>query len=50
MTVLYRLLRRFNWSPAEMCRAAVVMSLYALTVVLVSVYLLGLPMSARHVH
>lgn len=50
MTVLYRLLRRFNWSPANMCRAAVVMSLYALTVVLASLYLLGLPMSARHVH
>ncbi len=48
--VMYRMLRGLNWSFRATYKTAVVMSSYALIVVLTSIYMLGLPMSARHVH
>lgn len=50
MFVMYRKLRRFRWPLKQAYKTVVVMSLYALIVVLTSIYMLGLPMSARHVH
>jgi polyferredoxin len=48
--VLYRLLRRYQKPLYHMYKMTLVMSLYALVVVLSSIYMLGLPMSGRHVH
>jgi hypothetical protein len=48
--ILYRLLRRFNKPLNHIFKMSLVMSLYALGVVLSGIYMLGLPMSGRHVH
>jgi hypothetical protein len=50
MFILYRLLRRFSKPFQHAYKMAIVMSLYALVIVLSSIYMLGLPMSGRHVH
>jgi hypothetical protein len=48
--ILYRLLRRFNKPLNHVFKMSLVMSLYALGIVLSGIYMLGLPMSGRHVH
>jgi hypothetical protein len=48
--VLYRVLGRLHLPWRQLYRMTVVMSLYALVVVLTSIYMLGLPMSGRHIH
>jgi hypothetical protein len=48
--VLYRMLRRFQEPLRHTYKMAVAMSLYALVVVLSSIYLLGLSMGGRHIH
>lgn len=48
--IMYRLLRRFNRPLNHIYRITLAMSLYALVVVITSIYMLGLPMSGRHVH
>jgi hypothetical protein len=48
--VLYRVLGRLRLPWRQLYKMTVVMSLYALVVVLTSVYVLGLPMSGRHMH
>jgi hypothetical protein len=50
LLVLYRLLKRFKKPLTHIYKMAVVMSLYALVVVLTSIYMLGLPMGGRHIH
>ncbi len=50
MFVLYRLLRRFHRPFNHVYKMTLAMSFYALVVVLSSIYMLGLPMSGRHVH
>jgi ferredoxin len=48
--VLYRLVRRFQKPLNHAYKMVIAMSLYALVVVLSSIYILGLPMSGRHIH
>jgi polyferredoxin len=48
--VLFRLLRRYQKPLYHMYKMTIAMSLYALVIVLSSIYMLGLPMSGRHVH
>ncbi|MBC8412926.1 hypothetical protein H8E50_04565, partial [bacterium] len=48
--ILYRLIRRFHKPLYHAYKMTLVMSLYAIVVVLSGIYLLGLPMSGRHVH
>lgn len=48
--VLYRLLKRFQKPLYHVYKMTLAMSLYAVVIVLSAVYLLGLPMSGRHVH
>ncbi len=48
--VLYRLLRHFQKPLHHMYKMTVAMSLYAIVVVISAIYILGLPMSGRHVH
>jgi polyferredoxin len=48
--IMYRLLRRFQKPINHIYKMAIVMSLYALVIVLSSIYMLGLPMGGRHVH
>ena len=48
--VLFRLLRRYQKPIYHMYKMTLAMSLYALVIVLSSIYMLGLPMSGRHVH
>jgi hypothetical protein len=50
MFVLYRLLRRYQKPLKHTFKMVTVMSLYALLVVLSSIYILGLPMGGRHIH
>ena len=50
MYVLYRLLRRFQKPLNHTFKMVTVMSLYALLIVLSSIYILGLPMGGRHIH
>ena len=48
--VLYRLLKRFHKPLYHAYKMTFAMSLYAIVVVLSAVYMLGLPMSGRHIH
>ncbi len=48
--VLFRLLRRYQKPIYHMYKMTLAMSFYALVIVLSSIYMLGLPMSGRHVH
>ena len=48
--LLYRLLRRFQKPLRHVYKMVIAMTVYALLVVLSSIYMLGLPMSGRHVH
>ncbi|HDZ62242.1 MAG TPA: 4Fe-4S binding protein [Nitrospirae bacterium] len=48
--VMYRLLRRFHSPLNHIYKMTIAMSLYAIVIVLSSIYMLGLPMSARHLH
>lgn len=48
--ILYRLLIGFHRPVKQIYKVAFVMSLYALVVVLSGIYMLGLPMSGRHIH
>jgi hypothetical protein len=48
--VLYRLLKRFKKPLYQIYKMTFAMSLYAFVVVLSAIYMLGLPMSGRHVH
>jgi ferredoxin len=48
--VLFRLLKRYQKPLYHMYKMTLAMSLYALVIVLSSIYMLGLPMSGRHVH
>jgi hypothetical protein len=48
--VLYRLLRRFRKPLYHVYKMTFAMSLYAIVIVLSAIYMLGLPMSGRHVH
>lgn len=48
--VLYRLLKHFQKPLYHVYKMTLVMSFYALAVVLSAVYMLGLPMSGRHIH
>jgi hypothetical protein len=48
--VLYRLLKRFQKPLHHLYKMTFAMSLYAIVVVLSAIYMLGLPMSGRHVH
>lgn len=50
MYVLYRLLKRFQRPLHHVYKMTLAMSLYAIVIVLSAVYILGLPMSGRHVH
>lgn len=48
--VMYRLLLRYNWSFKRLYKTVIVMSTYAVVILLSSIYMLGLPMSGRHIH
>lgn len=48
--VLYRLLKRYKKPLRHVYKMTLAMSLYAIVIVLSAVYMLGLPMSGRHVH
>jgi ferredoxin len=48
--VIYRLLIRFKRPLYHLYKMTFAMSLYAIVVVLASIYMLGLPMSGRHIH
>ncbi len=48
--VLYRLLRRYQKPLYHMYKMTIAMSLYAVVIVVSAIYMLGLPMSGRHVH
>jgi polyferredoxin len=48
--VLYRLLKRFQKPLFHVYKMTFAMSLYAMVIVLSAIYMLGLPMSGRHVH
>jgi polyferredoxin len=48
--ILYRLLKHFQKPLYHAYKMTIAMSLYALVIVLSAVYMLGLPMSGRHVH
>ena len=48
--VMYRLLRHFKKPFHHIYKITVAMSLYALIIVLSGIYMLGLPMSGRHIH
>jgi ferredoxin len=48
--LLYRLLRRFQKPLNQVYKMVIAMTFYALLVVLTSIYMLGLPMSGRHIH
>jgi hypothetical protein len=48
--VLYRLLRHFQKPVYHIYKMTVAMSLYAVVIVALAIYMLGLPMSGRHVH
>ncbi len=48
--VLYRLLKRYKKPIRHVYKMTLAMSLYAIVIVLSAVYMLGLPMSGRHVH
>jgi ferredoxin len=48
--VLYRLLKHFQKPLYHIYKMTVAMSLYAIVVVISAIYMLGLPMSGRHVH
>ncbi|MCK5511857.1 MAG: hypothetical protein KAI96_03560, partial [Thermodesulfovibrionia bacterium] len=48
--VLYRFLKRFQRPLYHIYKMTIVMSLYAFIIVLSGIYILGLPMSGRHVH
>jgi ferredoxin len=48
--VMYRLFKRIQKPIQHVYKMAIVMSLYAFVIVLSSIYMLGLPMSGRHVH
>jgi len=50
LSVLFRLLKRFQKPLYHIYKMTFAMSLYAIVIVLSAVYLLGLPMSGRHVH
>jgi ferredoxin len=48
--ILYRLLKRFNLPISHLYKMTTAMSLYAIVIVLSSIYMLGVPMSGRHIH
>jgi hypothetical protein len=48
--VIYRLLKRFQKPLYHIYKMTFAMSFYAIVVVLSAIYMLGLPMSGRHVH
>jgi hypothetical protein len=48
--VLYRLLRHFQKPLYHIYKMIFAISLYAIVVVISAIYMLGLPMSGRHVH
>lgn len=48
--VLFRLLKRYQKPLRHIYKMTFAMSLYAIVVVLSAIYMLGLPMSGRHVH
>lgn len=48
--VLCRLLKRFQRPLYHIYKMTLAMSLYAIVIVLAGIYMLGLPMSGRHVH
>ena len=48
--ILYKLLRRFQKPLHDVYKMIFVMSLYAIVIVLSGIYMLGLPMSGRHIH
>jgi ferredoxin len=48
--VMYRLFTRIQKPLHHVYKMAIVMSLYAFVIVMSSIYMLGLPMSGRHVH
>ena len=48
--ILYRLLKRFQKPLYHAYKMTLAMSFYALVIVLSGIYMLGLPMSGRHVH
>jgi hypothetical protein len=50
LLILYRLLRRLEVPLGQLYKMTAAMSVYALVVVLSSIYMLGLPMSGRHIH
>jgi len=50
LLILYRLLKRLDLPLGHLYKMTAAMSFYAIFVVLSSIYMLGLPMSARHVH
>lgn len=47
---IYRLLKRFQKPLYHIYKMSFAMSLYAIVIVISAIYLLGLPMSGRHVH
>ncbi len=48
--ILYRMLRRYQKPLYHIYKMTLAMSFYAIVVVLSAIYMLGLPMSGRHVH
>ncbi len=48
--VLYRLLKRYQKPLYHIYKMTLAMSLYAVVIVISAIYMLGLPMSGRHVH
>lgn len=48
--ILYRFLRRFAAPIRHIYKMMTAMSLYALVIILSGIYMLGLPMSSRHIH
>ena len=50
LIILYRRLRRYKGSYSALFKLTTAMTLYAVVVVLSSIYMLGLPMNGRHIH
>ncbi|UCE79275.1 MAG: 4Fe-4S binding protein [Nitrospiraceae bacterium] len=48
--ILYRLLRSLDLPFGHIYKMTTAMSLYAMVVILTSIYMIGLPMSGRHIH
>jgi ferredoxin len=48
--ILYKLLRSLDLPFGHIYKMTAAMSLYAMVVILTSIYMIGLPMSGRHIH